>query len=89
MNHHAEIGVLKHHRAATGDQIHVTFNVAVSDQRTGQTVILQRVLNTAVRHEEGVLTAENIHVVDLHFIAIATQCNGLVVTRINATAQGV
>lgn len=73
-------------RAAAGDQIHVTFNVAVGYQRTGQTVILQGVLHAAVGHEEGVLTTQNVHVVNLNLIAIAAQRDRLVVTGVNAVA---
>ena len=52
-------------------------------------VILQGVLHAAVGHEEGVLTTQNVDVVNLHLIAIAAQRDGLVVTGVNAVAQGI
>ncbi|SSL89578.1 Uncharacterised protein [Klebsiella pneumoniae] len=85
--HHAEIGVIKHHRAAAGNDIHIAFNVAVGHQGAGLTVVLQTVLHAAVGHEEGVLTAKNIDLIDLHLVAIAAQCHRLVGTGVNAVAE--
>ena len=39
--------------------------------------------------EECVLTAQQVNVIQLYFIAIAAQCNGLVITGIHAVAQGI
>jgi hypothetical protein len=33
-------------------------------------------LHAAVGHEEGVLAAKNVHLIDLHLVAIAAQGNG-------------
>ena len=87
--HHAEFGVIEHHCAATRNDIHIPFNVAVGHQRTRLTIRFQTVLHTAVGDKEGVLTTENVDVIDLHFVAISTQCHRRMVTRIYAIAQRV
>ena len=87
--HHAEFGVIEHHCAATRNDIHIPFNIAVGHQRTRLTIRFQTVLHTAVGDKEGVLTTENVDVIDLHFVAISTQCHRRMVTRIYAIAQRV
>ena len=87
--HHAEFGVIEHHCATTGNDIHIPFNVAICHQCTRLAIGFQTVLHTAVGDKEGILTTENIDVIDLHFIAIGTQRHRRMITRIYAIAQGV
>ena len=87
--HHAEFGVIEHHCAATRNDIHIPFNVAVGHQRTRLTVGFQTVLHTAVGDKEGVLTTENVNVVNLYLVTISTQCHRRMVTCIYAIAQRV
>ena len=87
--HHAEFGVIEHHCAATRNDIHIPFNIAVGHQRTRLTIRFQTVLHTAVGDKEGVLTTENVNVVNLYLVTISTQCHRRMVTRIYAIAQRV
>ena len=87
--HHAEFGVIEHHCAATRNDIHIPFNIAVGHQRTWLTIRFQTVLHTAVGDKEGVLTTENVNVVNLYLVTISTQCHRRMVTCIYAIAQRV
>ena len=44
-------------------------------------------MHAAVGHEEGVLTAKNIDLIDLYLVAIAAQCHRLVGIGVNAVAE--
>ncbi|SAJ83709.1 Uncharacterised protein [Klebsiella aerogenes] len=83
----AEIGIIEYHRTATGNDIHIAFNIAIGHQRAGLTVILQTVLHAAIGHKEGILAAKDVDLIDLHLVAIAAQRHRLVSTGIDAIAE--
>jgi pectinesterase len=43
----------------------------VNSRTQKEAYVLQTVLHAAVGHEEGVLAAKNVHLIDLHLVAIA------------------